>query len=209
VIYTGNGQPGPYDSVLANPLASAFESGVHQLSTLFHSRLQALGIPSTFDDYGPGTHTWPYWKRDLEWSIPAVMAAFAHPSPTPAAITYTSADPAYAVFGWQVSLHRGVREFSTLRGAGPTGFTLAGSGSATVLTPARYPRHARYRITVRAASGTTVVGGRTGSGRRLSIRLNLGPSNTVQEYPGDGPATGTRVYTTRVSIRRLAPARRR
>jgi S-formylglutathione hydrolase FrmB len=209
VIYTGNGQPGPYDSAVANPLASLIEAGVHELTTLFHARLQALGIPSTFDDYGPGTHSWPYWKRDLQWSIGAVMAAFAHPPPVARAITYTSADPAYAVFGWRVVMHRAVREFSTLRRAAPNGFTLDGSGSATVDTPARYARHARYRVTVHSATGTTVATVRSGGNRQLEIALTLGPSNTVQEYPADGPATGTTVYSTRVSIRRLASPRPR
>jgi S-formylglutathione hydrolase FrmB len=201
VIYTGNGRPGPLDSLLPNPGASAIEAGVNRLSTLFHARLQALGIPSSFDDYGPGTHSWPYWKRDLQWSISAIMAAFAHPPPIARAITYTSADPAYAVFGWRVSMQRAVREFSTLRQAGPNGFTLEGSGSATVKTPARYARRTRYRVTVRSAAGTTVRTVRTGRDRRLTVALTLGPSNTVQEYPADGPATGTTVYTSRVSIR--------
>lgn len=209
VIYTGNGQPGPFDPLLPNLAADAIEGGVHQLSTLFHNRLDALGIPSTFDDYGPGTHSWPYWKRDLEWSSGAVMAAFAHPPPVARAITYTSADPVNSVFGWQVSMHRAVREFSTLREAGPNGFALDGSGSATVRTPARYARHARYRVTVRSAAGTTVQSVRTGRDRWLTIALPLGPSNTVQEYPADGPATSTTVYTTRVSIRRLRTSRHR
>jgi S-formylglutathione hydrolase FrmB len=207
IIYTGNGQPGPFDPLLPNLGADVIEGGVNQLSTLFHNRLDALGIPSTFDDYGPGTHSWPYWKRDLEWSIGAVMSNFAHPAATSASITYTSADPVYTVFGWQVSMQRAVREFSTLQGAGPNGFTLLGSGSATVLTPARYPRNARYRITLRSSAQTTSTTARTGGGHRLSIPVTLGPTNTVQEYPADGPAVGTTVYATRVSIRRL-PARR-
>ncbi|MGH2868613.1 MAG: alpha/beta hydrolase [Solirubrobacteraceae bacterium] len=139
VIYTGNGQSGPFDPPLPNPLGSVIEAGVNRLTTLFHARLQALGIPSTFTDYGPGTHSWPYWKRDLQWSIGAVMDRFAHPSPVPAAVTYTSADAAYTVFGWRVNIDRAVREFSTLRRAGRNGFTLAGSGSATVRTRLAMP----------------------------------------------------------------------
>ena len=91
-MYTGNGQQGPLDSLVPNPEANVIESGVEQLTILFHNRLQALGIPSLFDDYGPGTHSWPYWARDLKWSIGPIMNDFAHPPATPSAVTYTSAE---------------------------------------------------------------------------------------------------------------------
>jgi S-formylglutathione hydrolase FrmB len=207
VIYTGNGQSGPLDSAVPNPGAMAIEGGVEQLSTLFHNRLQTLGIPSTFDDYGPGTHSWPYWARDLQWSIGPVMDDFAHPPAAPTAVTYTSADTAYGAFGWTVKTSRQVRELSTLRSATATGFELQGSGSATVITPARYRRDSRYRITIDAAGATTRRTLRTGRGRRLTIGVPLGPSDTVQEYPGGGPALGTTVYTTRVAISYVKPRR--
>jgi hypothetical protein len=35
---------------------------------------------------------------------------------------------------------------------------------------------------------------------RLTIPVPLGPSDTVQEYPLDGPRLGTTVYTTHVAI---------
>src|SRR5207248_3939041 len=74
LMYTGNGQIGPLDSGLPNLEAMAVEGGVEQLTKLFHARLISLGITSLFDDYGPGTHAWPYWARDLRWSIGRVMA---------------------------------------------------------------------------------------------------------------------------------------
>ncbi len=64
-MYFGNGNPGPLDSGSPNPGAEGIESGVYQLNVLFHKRLQALGIPSLYDPYGNGTHSWPYWARDL------------------------------------------------------------------------------------------------------------------------------------------------
>jgi S-formylglutathione hydrolase FrmB len=203
-MYTGNGQPGPLDPLLPNGEATVIESGVHQLTTLFHARLQALGIPSLLDDYGPGTHTFPYWTRDLRWSITSIMSGFAHPPGAPAAVAYTSAEPSYAVFGWSVTTHRKVPEFSALSGAGAAGFELVGSGSATVVTPASYRPNTRYRIAIRASAGQSSTLTLRDAGRRLTIPVPLGPSNTVQEYPADGPALGTAVYTTRVSI---SPAR--
>ena len=70
MMFTGNGQTGPLDRSPTS-LSATIESGVQVLSTLFHDRLRSLGIPSSFDDYGPGTHAWPYWNRDLRQSIGA------------------------------------------------------------------------------------------------------------------------------------------
>ena len=194
-VYTGNGKPGPFDSA-PNPEGSAIEAGVERLSMLFHRRLQSLGIPSFYDDYGPGTHSWPYWARDLRQSIGPLTADFARPVSIPRRVTYMSADASFALYGWRVAMHRAVREFATLANAGVGGFTLHGSGSATVTTPGRYRRGARYLIRIGARTMSVQVG----RARRLTIRVPLGPSNRVQEYPLDGPPTGTTVYKTHVSI---------
>jgi S-formylglutathione hydrolase FrmB len=196
-MYTGDGKPGPFDHT-ANPLASALEAGVEQLTMLFHRRLQKLGISSFYDDYGPGTHSWPYWDRDLRQAIGPLMADFATPVSVPRRFSYMSADASFAVYGWRVRMRRAVREFATLADARDGGFTLKGSGSATVTTPARYPRGARYLIRI----GTKTISTRVGRARRLRIDVPLGPSNGIQEYPHDGPATGTTVYAKRVSIAR-------
>jgi hypothetical protein len=113
-----------------------------------------------------------------------------------------SADGSYQVYGWTVTMHRRVGEFSTLS-ASRDGFTLAGSGSATVLTPSRYRRGVPYRVTIRWRARTTRVVARASPGGILRIEVPLGPSDTVQEYPGYGVAVGTAVYTTRVTITRL------
>ncbi len=206
-MFTGNGQPGPLDSGAPNPGAEAIEGGVHELTILFHNRLNALGIPSFFEDYGAGTHSWPYWARDLSQSIGPLMNDFAHPPPAPKQITYTSADPSYSVFGWSVAMHRAVTEFSTLQDATPTkGFELLGSGSATVTMPPlfKHGKRRRYRITIHTSSGnatTSVV--RLRRKHRLTLQVPLGPSNTVQEFTVDGSTLGTTVYSTTVTIKRL------
>jgi hypothetical protein len=197
-LYTGNGVPGPLDMRL-NPGGGVIEGGVEQLTALFHQRLDVLGIASYYDDYGPGTHSWPYWARDLRQSIGPITYEFAHPPPPPARITYTSADGAYSAFGWQVTMHRYAREFSTLARASSVGFTISGSGSATVVTPPLYERGASYSVT--AGGRRSVV--RVASDHRLTITVRLGPSDILQEYPLDGPPLGTNVYTTSVSIARL------
>jgi S-formylglutathione hydrolase FrmB len=78
-IDTGNGQPGPFDS--SRPYFDPVEQQVHEMSVSFHQRLLALGIPHIWDDYGPGTHTWPYWQRDLRQALPSVLATLSPPLP--------------------------------------------------------------------------------------------------------------------------------
>jgi hypothetical protein len=76
-LHTGNGQPGPYDPNAA-PL-DPIEEQVREMNLSFHRRLVDLGIRHRWDDYGGGTHSWPYWQRDLRQDLPSMMAAFAHP----------------------------------------------------------------------------------------------------------------------------------
>ena len=198
LMFTGNGQAGPLDRSPTS-LSSTIEAGVQVLTRLFHDRLRSLGIASRFDDYGPGTHAWPYWNRDLRQSIGPIMAAFAHPTRAPRQVTYTSASPSYSVFGWRVSLHRHVAEFSTLTRAGIRGFELMGSGSATVTTPARYQPGGWYRVTVQSRSGAHFGLQQALRSGRLRISVPLGPSNTVQQY---APGSTTAVFQTRVQIAR-------
>jgi hypothetical protein len=180
-------------------LSATIEAGVQVLTRSFHERLQSLGIPSSLHDYGPGTHAWPYWNRDLRKSIGPIMSAFADPARVPRQITYTTADASYSVFGWHVSMHRRVGEFSTLARAGIHGFVLRGSGNATVTTPSLYEPGGFYRIATESGTGGGFRLQQALRGGRLRIRVPLGPSNTVQQY---APGSATAVFQTRVRIAR-------
>ncbi len=202
-MYWGNGQPGPFDSPSTGLLgAIGIEGMIWRDNNDFQARLDSLGIPAYFDDYGPGTHSWPYWTRDLGWSIDKVMSDFANPAPAPSPFTYTSADDSYALYGWRVAMHRTAREFSTLTAARRS-FSLAGSGSGTVTTAPLYRPRTRYRITLsgdRVAKHSLVI--RAGRAGRLHIAVPLGPSNPYQQDTAQADATGTAVYTTNVRIGR-------
>jgi S-formylglutathione hydrolase FrmB len=198
-LYVGDGRPGPLDTGPTSPgetTAEVVEAGAERLTELFHQRLDALGIRSYYDDYGPGTHSWPYWARDLQASIGFIGGAFAHPLAPPRRLTYTSADPAYSEYGWRVVTHRRVREFSTLRDAGADGFAMQGSGSASVTTPALYTPGAACTVSVNGAARRIVPG----PAGRLTVGVRLGRSDTVQEFPRDGAARGTVVHTAGVRI---------
>ncbi|MBO0815521.1 MAG: esterase family protein, partial [Actinobacteria bacterium] len=77
-IACGNGQPGPFD-----PPGTGFNSleySREQMSLALAGRLSELHIPVTTEFYGPGTHSWPYWQRDLHHAFPMLMSAIgAHP----------------------------------------------------------------------------------------------------------------------------------
>ncbi len=200
-LYAGNGQPGP----LAAPgctsgFAEGIESLVGQDTMAFHARLVALGIPSVYDAYGSGTHCFAYWARDLKQSIGSIAYDFAHPSAPPRKVTYTIADSTYTIYGWHVAMHRTAEEFSTLENAYSRGFRLAGSGSATVITPPLYAARGTYRVTLHGPSINRTIRVRARRDRRLRVNVLLGPANRYQQYTAAADAAGTTMFTTRVAI---------
>jgi diacylglycerol O-acyltransferase / trehalose O-mycolyltransferase len=78
-IRTGNGRPGPLDPGGTQPgcPACSLERFLYPANVRLHRRLEALGIRHVWDDYGPGTHDWPYWRRDLHAALPDVMRVLA------------------------------------------------------------------------------------------------------------------------------------
>jgi S-formylglutathione hydrolase FrmB len=72
-ISFGNGEPGPLDP--PNTEFDRLESWVNQGDESFLGALTAAGIPATIDAYGPGTHSWNYWDRELRRSLPLIMNA--------------------------------------------------------------------------------------------------------------------------------------
>ena len=187
-IRTGNGQPGgPYGG--GDPV----EAYVHQASLDLHERLAQLGIPHVWDDYGPGGHAWPYWQRDLRETLPSIMEDFAHPRPAPSPFTFVAVEPSYDVYGWHVAIDRRALEWSRLENAGAGGFTLAGSGRATVSTGPLFTPGAVYPVTV----GTRVSRLTADGQGRLAIEVPLGPGNASQEY---APGATTTLFRTTVRI---------
>jgi diacylglycerol O-acyltransferase/trehalose O-mycolyltransferase len=69
----GNGQAGPLDGGIVPD--GDLESWIAGQDTTFVDRLKALGIPATVDAYGPGTHSWPYWERELHRAMPLLLKA--------------------------------------------------------------------------------------------------------------------------------------
>jgi hypothetical protein len=130
------------------------------------------GVPVHLNDYGAGTHTWPYWARDLREYVGPMMSAFANPPAAPAATSYESVDNTWSQWGWSVSVTRSAaQQFSKLTNAGAGGFTLAGTGTATVVTPALYAPNAAERVTVGSSTQTVTADGNG----HLHLTVPLGP----------------------------------
>jgi S-formylglutathione hydrolase FrmB len=197
-LRTGNGQPGgPFPG---SPGVDAIEAGVWVMAKGLHARLLELGIPHVYDDYGAGQHLWPYWNRDLKQTLPSIMARFRKAPRPPARVTFSAVEPRYSVYGWNVSVRRPVLEFSRLANASRAGFSLSGSGSATVTTPPAFAARGRYVVSIARGRAKPesyrVVATRSG---RLHVVVPLGTPNKVQQY---APGATTEVFTTRVRITR-------
>ena len=69
----GNGQAGPLDKPTGPGEARQIERNLYPQNLAFVERLRQLGIPVRSDAYGPGTHDWPYWQRELHRSLPMLL----------------------------------------------------------------------------------------------------------------------------------------
>jgi S-formylglutathione hydrolase FrmB len=76
-VSCGNGHVGPLDPPGTDPagLLVQLEAALLLQNQEFISRATALGLDLTTDLYGPGTHNWPYWARELEKAFPLLMSA--------------------------------------------------------------------------------------------------------------------------------------
>jgi S-formylglutathione hydrolase FrmB len=219
-IRTGNGLPGGPGGDTPD-LTGVAEVEVHRESESMHRQLVANGVPHLWDDYGPGVHNNYYWKRGLRQLMPQLKKVFAAAPAPPSRFTYRSIEPRYAVYGWAVAIDRKALEFSELGDVSPSGFTVRGSGKATVATPAAWAPGQKVRLNLRAGDRRLRKTVTAGSDCRLRIALTLGPANPFQQYTAAARAyglqtaaqlkspTGTTVYATRVAfVDRPGPCRR-
>jgi S-formylglutathione hydrolase FrmB len=179
-LRTGNGLPGGKHGGNLD----IQEIGCSQATATLHQRLADLGIPHLYDDYGPGAHTWDYWRDDLEATLPALMAAFARPIvEAPTAAHHTAFEPSFSAWGHDVALDRPVYESATLS-VRSDGFDLTGTGAATVTTPGHYAPGQRVKATITSAAGARqVVRLRAGADGRVAVPVSLGAPSAVDEYP--------------------------
>lgn len=75
-VTCGNGRIGPLDPPGTDPasLSLRFEAAQSRQNREFLTRAKALGLDIAFDIYA-GSHSWPYWARELEKAFPLLMRA--------------------------------------------------------------------------------------------------------------------------------------
>jgi S-formylglutathione hydrolase FrmB len=186
-LWTGDGDRGPLDQGPPDPAASAIEVITFGATRLFHGHLEDARIPSGYHYYGAGTHTFGYWARDLEEYVGPMMRRFASSRGRPTPVDFLSAADRWQQWGWTVSVAPVTPGFNRLRHARKGGFTLTGTGRATVRTPSVYPSGVRARVTVIGKTG------------RSSTDLTASPSGALRiPVPLSHDATPG---TTRVAIR--------
>ncbi|SNS43658.1 alpha/beta hydrolase [Actinomadura mexicana] len=76
-VSAGDGAPGPFDHPGRGAREAvprdALEALSHTVSRELAGKLKKLGVPVTTHFYR-GTHTWPYWRRELRAALPALLA---------------------------------------------------------------------------------------------------------------------------------------
>ena len=70
-IAYGNGEPGPLDPDSAT--SDLLEEWIGAGNDDFFVDLVEEGIPAEVNAYGPGTHSWAYWDRELKASLPSFV----------------------------------------------------------------------------------------------------------------------------------------
>jgi diacylglycerol O-acyltransferase/trehalose O-mycolyltransferase len=75
-VSCGNGQVGPLDPPGTDPASVAvlYEAAQSRQNREFFKRARAQGLDIRFDIYA-GSHSWPYWARELEKALPLLMRA--------------------------------------------------------------------------------------------------------------------------------------
>ena len=75
-ISYGNGEPGPLDPAGTDDDLLEAWIGLGNDDSLV--ALAEEAIPAEVNAYGPGTHSWSYWDRELKASLPLLMDALGH-----------------------------------------------------------------------------------------------------------------------------------
>ena len=82
-VSVGDGTAGPFDHGRVQD--GGIEALLHPQNVALAQRLRRLHIPATIDFYGPGTHSWPYWQRELHRALPLLLRALGGPTRAAAA----------------------------------------------------------------------------------------------------------------------------
>jgi S-formylglutathione hydrolase FrmB len=72
-VSAGTERPGPFEHGRGE--RDPVEGEVGAETRAFVRRARMLGVRVRADLYGAGTHTWPYWQRELHRALPVLLGA--------------------------------------------------------------------------------------------------------------------------------------
>jgi diacylglycerol O-acyltransferase/trehalose O-mycolyltransferase len=78
-VSCGDGRPGPLDP--RGTLVDEVEQRIGAENRALANRATALGLDARIDLYGPGTHNWSYWQRELHKAWPMLVKSLGLPTP--------------------------------------------------------------------------------------------------------------------------------
>jgi S-formylglutathione hydrolase FrmB len=200
-VRSGDGTPGPLDSP-TDPFGQVrlvVEYGAGLMARAFLSATGRLGIPVDAEIY-PGSHSQPYWQREMPEFFAWLRAQFAHRVKVRRSFSIQSARSRFTAWDWTFGAHRRVREFLHVRVVHGNRLVLTGSGKVDVTTPATFRPRQGYAVRIRRREITR----RADRHGRLHFRLDLGASHTRQQTTFTaGTTAGWKTIRARISrIRR-------
>lgn len=173
----------PNDVTSVNTGALYTEGAMRRANDIVSALWTQQGVAHSYATHR-GQHGRPNNAVFAAHHLPRLRAAFAREAEEPALFSYKSTDRAFSVWEYDVTVNRPNTEFLHILGArlDGTDLTLAGTGQARVVTPARFPAHQPQRVLVsRPGEPDRVEVVRADSAGRLTFDLNLGPVRAVDE----------------------------
>jgi S-formylglutathione hydrolase FrmB len=196
-IRSGDGTPGPHDP--GGGGIDLVESVVKMMNDAFLSALAGAGIDGVDAEFGPGTHTWPYWEDDLGEFVTWIEPKLGDPVRRPHRMSVESAHEEVDAWGWRFATHRDAREFLYVSTVGKRRLRLTGSGRVGVVSPPLYRPDRRYLLR-RQGDRRRIRADHRG---RLRFRVGLGPSHTEQQTEfGEAATADWRSASFRIAAER-------
>ena len=181
-VSNGNGQIGELSGPQELTDFLWLESSTERRGLAFVARAAELGIPVTTDFYGDGTHSFPWWNRELGRALPMLMAALDRVRPAPDSFTYRSVEPRFSVWGWTFEVSDRAEPAFTDVAIDGHGLSVSGNGTVRVTTPPDLVAGAQYLV-----AGEVVTAGADG---RVTFGVDL-PDN-AEPYSIDVDPPGPR-----------------
>jgi len=194
-VRTANGIPDPAigeELLSVDTVSCVIEAGVHDGSASLNQKLDELGIPHLWKDYGPGCHTPENFERQISATLDVFAEQFADPAAEPSSFDYESIEPEFDVWGWHIAADPGrALEFMRLENVGDRSMIVSGSGTTTITSAPLFK--GADLVVLSGATASTAIPDAAG---RITFEVGLGPADTAQEYtPAADPAEVAKVVT--------------